>query len=253
MVVVPGQGREARRRPARQGHALPLSPRPARRVQGRRSRSSRRTYAKPKRCSGKFIRGPLKGTWSYTYTENKDGTTHVLYEMDYELGGLLRFAGGLLARQYAEGIQQDDGGAEEVRRVGQGTEGQAVTRLSRARASASISTFQRSSSSALHHHHAWTPGRARAERLAVGSADGIGERSVRQVHARPHDLAQVDAPASPSAVLDDLEASFGLDVRIRIDRSVRPDRSRTGDQDSVTRRAIAPAEPDRLLERRART
>jgi uncharacterized membrane protein len=64
------------------------------------------TYTKPKHCSGKFVRGPLKGTWSYTYTERKDGT-HVVYEMDYELGGLLRFAGGLLARQYADGIQSN--------------------------------------------------------------------------------------------------------------------------------------------------
>lgn len=64
------------------------------------------TYTKPKRCSGKFIRGPLKGTWAYTYTEKKDGTTHVLYEMDYELGGLLRFTGGLLTKQYAEGIRK---------------------------------------------------------------------------------------------------------------------------------------------------
>src|SRR6202171_3233593 len=63
-------------------------------------------YQKPKRCAGKFIRGPLKGTWAYTYTEKKDGTTHVLYEMDYELGGLLRFAGGLLNSQYADGISK---------------------------------------------------------------------------------------------------------------------------------------------------
>jgi uncharacterized membrane protein len=63
-------------------------------------------YQKPKRCAGKFIRGPLKGTWAYTYTEKKDGTTHVLYEMDYELSGLLRFAGGLLNRQYADGISK---------------------------------------------------------------------------------------------------------------------------------------------------
>lgn len=63
-------------------------------------------YTKPKRCAGKFIRGPLKGTWAYTYTEKKDGTTRVLYEMDYELGGLLRFAGGLLNSQYAEGISK---------------------------------------------------------------------------------------------------------------------------------------------------
>src|SRR4029077_5141510 len=64
------------------------------------------TYTKPKHCSGKFIKGPLKGTWSYTYTERKDGT-HVVYEMDYELGGLLRFAGGLLAGQYSAGIRKN--------------------------------------------------------------------------------------------------------------------------------------------------
>lgn len=63
-------------------------------------------YNKPKKCAGVFSRGPLKGTWSYTYRE-KDGTTHVVYEMDYELGGLLRFAGGLLANQYAEGIRHN--------------------------------------------------------------------------------------------------------------------------------------------------
>ena len=64
-------------------------------------------WVKPKRCAGNFIRGPLKGTWSYAYTEHKDGSTHVVYEMDYELTGLLRFAGGLLARQYAEGIHHN--------------------------------------------------------------------------------------------------------------------------------------------------
>jgi len=64
------------------------------------------TYTKPKHCSGKFVRGPLKGTWSYTYTERRGGT-HVVYEMDYELGGLLRLAGRLFAGQYAEGIQKN--------------------------------------------------------------------------------------------------------------------------------------------------
>jgi uncharacterized membrane protein len=63
-------------------------------------------YVKPKRCAGEFIRGPLKGTWSYTYSQTKAGT-HVVYEMDYQLGGLLRFAGGLLAGQYAEGIRNN--------------------------------------------------------------------------------------------------------------------------------------------------
>ena len=62
------------------------------------------SWVKPKRCAGKFIRGPLKGTWSSTYSETKAGT-HVVYEMDYELGGMLRFAGGLLAGKYAEGVR----------------------------------------------------------------------------------------------------------------------------------------------------
>jgi uncharacterized membrane protein len=61
-------------------------------------------YRKPKHCAGRFVKGPLKGTWSYTYSARKD-STHVVYEMDYELAGLLRFAGGLLAGQYAQGIR----------------------------------------------------------------------------------------------------------------------------------------------------
>ena len=62
-------------------------------------------YAKPKKCSGKFIQGPLKGTWSYAYTQHKDGSTRLVYEMDYELTGLLRFAGSWLGSQYAAGIR----------------------------------------------------------------------------------------------------------------------------------------------------
>ena len=63
-------------------------------------------YNKPKKCSGRFVKGPLKGTWSYIYTARKDGGTRLAYEMDYELAGLLRFAGGLLAPQYAAGIHK---------------------------------------------------------------------------------------------------------------------------------------------------
>jgi ligand-binding SRPBCC domain-containing protein len=79
-------------------------------------------YDKPRRCAGKFIRGPLKGTWSYTYAE-KDGRTHVLYEMDYELGGFLRFAGGLLAGQYAEGIRHNMAALKMYIESGKGPKG----------------------------------------------------------------------------------------------------------------------------------
>jgi Txe/YoeB family toxin of Txe-Axe toxin-antitoxin module len=64
-------------------------------------------FNKPKKCSGTFIKGPLKGTWAYTYTARIDGSTRLVYEMDYELTGLLRFASGLLGPQYAAGIRQN--------------------------------------------------------------------------------------------------------------------------------------------------
>ncbi len=64
-------------------------------------------FSKPKKCSGTFLKGPLKGTWAYTYSVRPDGSTRLTYEMDYELAGLLRFAGGLLGPQYAAGIRQN--------------------------------------------------------------------------------------------------------------------------------------------------
>jgi len=64
-------------------------------------------WNKPKKCSGRFIKGALHGTWSYTYTPRKDGSTRLVYEMDYQLGGLLRFATGVLAPQYAAGIREN--------------------------------------------------------------------------------------------------------------------------------------------------
>ena len=64
-------------------------------------------WNKPKKCAGRFVRGPLKGTWAYTYTQRKDGTTRLVYEMEFELAGLLRFAGGLLGPQYAAGIHKN--------------------------------------------------------------------------------------------------------------------------------------------------
>ena len=64
-------------------------------------------YNKPKKCSGRFVKGPLKGTWAYTYTERKGGATRLVYEMDYELGGIMRFAGVLLGPQYAAGIHRN--------------------------------------------------------------------------------------------------------------------------------------------------
>lgn len=64
-------------------------------------------WSKPKKCAGRFIDGPVKGTWAYTYSRKKDGTVKLTYEMDYGLTGLLRFAAGLLGPQYAAGIREN--------------------------------------------------------------------------------------------------------------------------------------------------
>ncbi len=62
-------------------------------------------WDRPRRAVGRFGDGPLNGTWSYTFVE-REGRTDLLYEMDYELRGLLRFAGGALKGQYADGIRR---------------------------------------------------------------------------------------------------------------------------------------------------
>lgn len=64
-------------------------------------------FNKPKKCAGRFVKGPLKGTWAYTYAQRRDGGTHLVYDMDFELTGLLRFATGVLGPQYAAGIRQN--------------------------------------------------------------------------------------------------------------------------------------------------
>jgi uncharacterized membrane protein len=82
-------------------------------------------YHKPRKCAGRFIKGPLKGTWSYTYTQRKDGSTRLTYEMDYELTGLLRFAGGLLGPQYAAGIHKNMQSLKRYIESGKGPKGKA--------------------------------------------------------------------------------------------------------------------------------
>jgi uncharacterized membrane protein len=74
----------------------------------------------PKKCTGRFTKGPLHGTWAYTYTKRKDGTTRLVYEMDYQLGGLLRFATAMLGPQYAAGIRKNMGNLKEYVEAGKG-------------------------------------------------------------------------------------------------------------------------------------
>jgi uncharacterized protein YndB with AHSA1/START domain len=62
-------------------------------------------WDRPRRAAGRFAEGPLDGSWSYTYRERKAGTD-LLYEMDYEMRGLLRLAGGALRTRYEDGIRR---------------------------------------------------------------------------------------------------------------------------------------------------
>lgn len=63
------------------------------------------TWDRPRLAAGRFVGGPLQGTWSYRYV-GRAGGTDLHYEMDYELRGLLRFAGGMLKGQYEDGIRR---------------------------------------------------------------------------------------------------------------------------------------------------
>ncbi len=62
------------------------------------------TWDRPRLAAGRFADGPLQGTWSYLHAPERRGT-RLRYEMDYELRGLLRFAGGLMKSQYEAGIR----------------------------------------------------------------------------------------------------------------------------------------------------
>ena len=64
-------------------------------------------WSRPKSCAGGFVKGPLKGRWAYTYGPRKNGSTRLVYDLDFELTGVLRFATGVLAPQYADGIRKN--------------------------------------------------------------------------------------------------------------------------------------------------
>ena len=72
-----------------------------------------------KRVAGAFVDGPLKGSWSYTYRELKAGTK-LVYEMEFQLGGMLRLLSGALAREYAKGIREQMASLKEYVESGQG-------------------------------------------------------------------------------------------------------------------------------------
>jgi uncharacterized membrane protein len=63
-------------------------------------------YDKPKVTSGRIIKGPVKGTWKYAYSE-KGGVTTVTYSMDYEAASfLMKPFMGVIERQLPADVRK---------------------------------------------------------------------------------------------------------------------------------------------------
>lgn len=77
------------------------------------------TWMPGRKCAGEFTDGPLKGTWSYTYRELKSGTK-LVYDMDFQLTGMLRFLTGVLVPQYANGIRDNMANLKQYVESGKG-------------------------------------------------------------------------------------------------------------------------------------
>jgi uncharacterized membrane protein len=77
------------------------------------------TFNKPRRCAGRFINGPLRGTWSYSYRED-DGVTRLVFEAEYQMAGMLRFIGGMFESQYAAGVRDNMQSLKQYIEAGKG-------------------------------------------------------------------------------------------------------------------------------------
>lgn len=64
------------------------------------------TVTPAKTVAGKFIRGPIKGTWKYSYAARPDGT-RLTYSMDYEPNGFAaRIFFGIIERQLPNDVER---------------------------------------------------------------------------------------------------------------------------------------------------
>ena len=63
-------------------------------------------WRKPKHCAGDYVRGPVTGTWSYSYSE-REGRTRVTYVSEFRLTGVLRLMTGAFLPHYRDGVRQN--------------------------------------------------------------------------------------------------------------------------------------------------
>lgn len=59
----------------------------------------------PELCAGPIVEGPVKGSFAYSYTTTGRGTL-MRFEMDAQLSGLLRFAGGVFKSQLEGNLRE---------------------------------------------------------------------------------------------------------------------------------------------------
>jgi uncharacterized membrane protein len=63
-------------------------------------------WRRPRRCAGEYIRGPVTGTWSYSYSE-RDGQTRLTYVSDFRLTGVLRLMTAAFLPHYRNGVRDN--------------------------------------------------------------------------------------------------------------------------------------------------
>lgn len=63
-------------------------------------------WLKPRRCSGEYVRGPISGSWTYSYSE-RAGRTRLTYDTAFHLSGVLRLMTGAFLPHYAAGVREN--------------------------------------------------------------------------------------------------------------------------------------------------
>jgi uncharacterized membrane protein len=93
------------------------------------------TVTPGKAVAGRFIKGPIKGSWKYTYAE-KDGGTKLTYTMEYEPNGFAaRLFFGIIENQVPKDLTRTLGSLKKYIESGKGPKRRDVPPADRARRS----------------------------------------------------------------------------------------------------------------------
>ena len=63
------------------------------------------TWRPPQVCAGPVVEGPVKGSFTYTFRPSGPGT-RLRYDLDLQLSGMLRFAGGMFKSQLESNLRE---------------------------------------------------------------------------------------------------------------------------------------------------